>query len=219
MKILTWNLERPKKANQLILDKLAEFEADILILTETNTAINLGEDYSFVATKPLIRGYDGIDYKTGENRATIWSKYKINKQHETYDSFTSVCAEIETKNGPLNVYGTIIGVFGGRGERFKNDLEKQLIDFEKLYIDNPFCIAGDFNITFSGMTYPSHDARNKMSSIIEKLKLENLTSKIENNIDHILLSKDFLSSGKYKTKIWNEDKKLSDHMGICITLE
>lgn len=219
MKILTWNLERPKKANQFILDKLAEFDADILILTETNAAINPGKEYSFVATEPLIKGYDGIDYNTGENRTTIWSKYKIKKQHKTYDSFTSICAEIETENGLLDVYGTIIGVFGGYGERFKIDLENQLLDFEKLYTENSFCIAGDFNITFSGITYPSHDARNKMNSIIEKLKLENLTSEIENNADHIVLSRHFLSGKKYKTKIWNEDKKLSDHIGVCLTLE
>ena len=50
MKILTWNLERPKKANQDILEKLAELDADVLILTETNSAINPGEKYSFVAT-------------------------------------------------------------------------------------------------------------------------------------------------------------------------
>jgi endonuclease/exonuclease/phosphatase family metal-dependent hydrolase len=119
----------------------------------------------------------------------------------------------------LDVYGTIIGVFGGYGERFKIDLENQLLDFEKLYTENSFCIAGDFNITFSGITYPSHDARNKMNSIFEKLKLENLTSEIENNADHIVLSRHFLSGKKHKTKIWNEDKKLSDHIGVCLTLE
>jgi hypothetical protein len=31
MKILTWNIERPKSENQLILEKLAEYNADIVI--------------------------------------------------------------------------------------------------------------------------------------------------------------------------------------------
>jgi len=219
MKIVTWNLERPKKANHLILDKLNEFDADILILTETNSAINLGRDYFFVATKSLEKGYDGVEYKQGENRTTIWSKYKINMQYMTCDSFTSVCAEIESEMGILNVYGTIIGVFGGHGERFRSDLENQLIDFENLSHKNSFCIAGDFNITFSGRAYPSHDARNKMNSIFEKLDLTNLTSNIENSADHIVLSREFLSDKKFNIEIWNEDKTLSDHIGICITLK
>ena len=44
MKILTWNIERPKKANQAILEKLAEYNADIVVLTETNTIINPGKE-------------------------------------------------------------------------------------------------------------------------------------------------------------------------------
>ena len=67
MKILTWNIERPKAENQLILDKLAEYNAEIVILTETNSIINLGKEYSFVATESLRNGYDGIQYKAGEN--------------------------------------------------------------------------------------------------------------------------------------------------------
>lgn len=216
MKILTWNLERPKKANQEILDKLAELDADILILTETNSAINPGEKYSFVATKSLEKGFDGIDYKIGENRTTIWSKYQIEREQKTYDNFTSVCVEIETEFGLLKVYGTIIGVFGGIGERFKFDLENQIKDFENL--GSSFCVAGDFNVTFSGRVYPSHDARNKLNSIFDKLELENLTSEIENNVDHIVLSRKFLSNKKWKTEIWNEDKKLSDHIGICLSI-
>lgn len=88
MKILTWNLERPKLKNQLILDKLSEYNADILILTETNSSIKLNQDYSFLATESLRNGYDGVQYKVGENRTTIWTKYQIGIQHKTYDSFT-----------------------------------------------------------------------------------------------------------------------------------
>ena len=216
MKILTWNLERPKKANQDILEKLAELDADILILTETNSAINPGEKYSFVSTKSLEKGFDGIDYKIGENRTTIWSKYQIKSEIKTYDDFTSVCVEIETEFGLLKVYGTIIGVFGGIDERFKSDLQNQIKDFENL--GKSFCVAGDFNVTFSGRAYPSHDARNKLNAIFEKLELKNLTSEIENNVDHIVLSREFLSNKKCEIEIWNEDKRLSDHIGICVSI-
>jgi endonuclease/exonuclease/phosphatase family metal-dependent hydrolase len=219
MKILTWNLERPKKANQAILDKLAEYGADIVVLTETNTIINPGKEYAPIETKTLIKGHDGIDYLAGENRTTIWTKYKIGLQHKTFDSYTAVCAQIETPNGSLNVYATIIGVFGGIGERFKSDLENQLLDFEKLSSENPLCIIGDLNVTFSGRVYPSHEARNKLNNAFEKLKLTNVTAAIENNVDHIVVSKDFIKNKKVTIKTWNHDKKLSDHIGICLTIE
>ena len=219
MKILTWNIERPKIGNQLILDKLAEYNAEILILTETNSLIKPSEEYSFIATEILTNGYDGIEYNTGENRVTIWTKYKIGVQYKTYDCFTSVCTQIETPNGLLNVYGTIIGVFGGIGKRFQSDLKNQLLDFENLSTENFFCIVGDLNVTFSGRVYPSHDARNKLNLAFEKLGLKNLTSEIDNNIDHIVLSKGFVENKNVKFETWNIDKKLSDHIGICLTLE
>ncbi len=219
MKILTWNLERPKKVNHLILKKLSEFDADILILTETNSAINLGKKYSFVSTDSLFSGFDGIDYIIGENRTTIWSKYEIKSKFQTYDNFTSVCVQIETEYGLLNVYGTIIGVFGGKGVRFKNDLNSQILDFNKFALENYLCVAGDFNVMFSGLAYPSHESRNKLNTVFDELNLENLTSKIENNVDHIVLSKDFLANKKIEITIWNEDKKLSDHIGICLDIK
>lgn len=219
MKILTWNIERPKTENQLIINKLEEFDADIIILTETNSAIKLKEKYKSIATETLESGFDGVKYEIGENRTTIWTKYKIVNQKQTFDNFTSVCAEIETPKGLLNVYGTIIGVFGGIGKRFKKDLEKQLLDFENISKENFVCIAGDLNVTFSGRVYPSHDARNKLNLAFEKLELENLTSEIENNVDHILISKSLVESRNVNIETWNQDKKLSDHIGICVTIE
>ncbi|MFV5699162.1 endonuclease/exonuclease/phosphatase family protein [Flavobacterium sp. ZT3R17] len=217
MKILTWNLERLiKNKNQLILDKLSELDADILILTETNSIINPGEGYSCIATESLSKGHDGIPYKSGENRTTIWTKYKIEKQYKTFANFTSVSAEIKTPLGLLNIYGTIIGVFGGKDERFKTDLESQLLDFKNLL--GNICIAGDFNVYMSGYAYPSHEARKKLNQIFDNLNLKCLTSEIADNVDHIVLSKDFIKNQKINIETWNLDKKLSDHIGICIHL-
>jgi len=219
MKILTWNLERPKKANQLILDKLAEYNADIVVLTETNNIINLGKEYASIESETLVKDHDGINYHKGENRTTIWTKYKILVEHKTFDSYTAVCAQIETPNGSLNVYATIIGVFGGIGERFKSDLENQLLDFEKLTSKKPLCIIGDLNVTFSGRVYPSNEARNKLNNAFDKLKLLNVTATIENNVDHIIVSKGFIKNKKVIIETWNHDNKLSDHIGICLTLD
>ena len=216
MKIATWNLERLKKnKSEIILSKLRTLDADILILTETDSEISLGNEYSSISTQNLFNGYDGIAYKNTENRTTIWSKYKIEKQNSTYDHYTSVCAVIHTPFGLLNVYGTIIGVFGGKGERFQNDMKSQRLDFENL--SGKICIAGDFNIALSGFAYPSHKARNEINETFEKLDLKCLTSEIIDNVDHIAISKSYLANREMSIEIWNEDKTLSDHIGICLT--
>ena len=219
MKILTWNVERlEKKENKKILAKLCEFGADIIVLTETNSILDLGENYNCVSTKSLFANYDDVNYKSGENRTSIWTKYKIVKHFKTFDNYTSICSEIETEIGKLKVYGTIIGIFGGIGKRFESDLKGQLKDFEKFEPEESNCIIGDLNVFFSGYSYPSLFARKVLNETFEKLKMENLTAEITENVDHIIISKEFIKDRKIEIDTWNSDKKLSDHIGICITI-
>lgn len=220
MKIATWNIERlQKNKNEEIKSKLYEFGADIIVLTETSSILNLCENYNCVSTETLTENYDNVNYKDSENRTTIWTKYNFVNHYKTFDKFTSVCSEIETEFGILKVYGTIIGVFGGIGKRFESDLIGQLKDFENFEAEKSNCIIGDLNIYFSGYAYPSHYARNILNETFQKLKMTNLTSEIEENVDHIIISKEFMKNKKTKIETWNLDKKLSDHIGICLTIE
>ena len=60
MKIATWNIERPTKTGKripLIINCLREIDADILILTETNEAINPGNQYNSFHTANLMMHY------------------------------------------------------------------------------------------------------------------------------------------------------------------
>lgn len=75
------------------------------------------------------------------------------------------------------------------------------------------------NVFFSGYAYPSHYARNILNETFEKLKMENLTKEINKNVDHIIISKEFIRNKKTKIEMWNIDKKMSDHIGICLTIE
>lgn len=218
MKILTWNIERVKKGADKILLSLSQFDADILILTETNSAINPGNLYHSFPTKELPPHHDGINYESGENRTTIWSKYPIVSLAETYDNYTCVCADVETEFGILKIYGTIIGVFGGIGERFKNDLSGSLSDFKKFDKNQSLCIAGDLNTFLSGYAYPSHSARQCLVEVFNQLDLKCFTADLENNVDHIALSNHFTNDKNVAIEIWNHDKKLSDHIGICLTI-
>lgn len=218
MRIATWNLERMKRKSQLIIEKLIEIDADILILTETNSSIQL-DNYTCISTELLPLGFDNTDYKAGENRVSILTRYKTTNRYETYDSYTSVCTEIETPMGTLTVYGSIIGVFGNRQPHFDNDLSGQLTDLERLFKRKLICFAGDLNTTFSGRAWPSKKARQTLIDAFEKYKLSNTTANIEGTVDHIVLSKSFIENKQLEIETWNHDKKLSDHVGHLLTLK
>jgi len=219
MKIATWNLERPNIIKkQVIIDKLIDIDADILILTETSSIIKL-DNYSCVSTEHLPAFFDNINYKTGENRVSILTKYKTVNRHETFDSYTTVCSDIETPWGMLTVYGSIIGVFGNQQPRFDNDLYGQLADFERLFPDRQVCLAGDLNTTFSGRPWPSKKARKTLFDSFEKFGLTNTTGSIQDTVDHIVLSTSFVENKQIEIETWNQDKKLSDHVGHIITLK
>jgi exonuclease III len=218
MRIATWNLERLiKKKNQQILEKLDEINADILVLTETSSKIQL-ENYNLISTEPLPNFFDNIKYDNGENRVSIFTKYKILTQYKTFDNYTTVCADIETPNGRLTVYGSIIGVLGNRQPRFDNDLNGHLTDFEKIISSNMVCIAGDLNVMFSGRPWPSKRAKDTLLNAFDKYNLTNTTSQIDANVDHIILSNEFLRDKNIHIETWNIDKTLSDHVGHVLNL-
>jgi hypothetical protein len=103
----------------------------------------------------------------------------------------------------LNVYGTIIGVFWGKDNRFKSDFEYQISDFKKL--KGNICIAGDLNITLSGYTYPSHAARDRLNKIFSELSVNCLTASIASNVSQIVISENFINKRKIIIETWNED--------------
>lgn len=217
MKIATWNLERVVKNSTkslTIIEILKNLNADILILTETNEFIDLGEKYNILHSTKLTETL----YKEGETRVSIYSKYKILAQTETFNSETTICPTLSTPFGKLAVYGTIIGIFGNRNENFTTDLDKQLLDFEKISLQENICIAGDFNISFVDNYYFTETGRQKLNLAFENLHLRNLTKNIAENIDHIVLTEKFIENCNFETETWNLDKKLSDHIGVCVTI-
>ncbi len=218
MKIATWSVARPTQNSKrvpLILNHLKKVDADILILTETNEILDLDNQYNFFhSTKP-----QEIFYKDGENRVSIYSKYKSAGQIETFRSDTSICINFDTPLGNIAVYGTIIGINGNKRKDFITDLEEQLSDFERISKVNNLCIAGDLNITFSDNYYFTKDGRGKLNKAFDKFELTNLTADIPKNIDHIILPTKFFNT-KEIPGTWNNpvDKKLSDHMGVFVNI-
>jgi hypothetical protein len=222
MKIINWNLGRPSQSkSQLISDKLNELNGDVLILTETDSKVRPSGDYTLVASEHLPQDFDGdlrVTYKSDENRTSIWTKYPVIKTHQTYDAFTSVCTEIRTPFGDLTIYATIIGVFNGLRPRFRHDLERQLLDFEAIFLGKQVAIVGDYNISFKGRAYPSNAARQTLNETFKKYAITNVTAEIADAVDHVAISSKFIENRSVAIETWNLDKKLSDHIGISVTL-
>jgi endonuclease/exonuclease/phosphatase family metal-dependent hydrolase len=217
MKIATWNIKRPKQNDKeipLIIDILRNINADILVLTETNEFLDLDNGYNCFHSENAKENY----YKVGEKRVSIYSKYNSIRYIKTFREDTSICQTLQTPFGNLAVYATIIGIEGNRKPNFKEDLEQQLLDFDKVASENNLCICGDFNVSFGDNYYFTKSGRQKLNNSFEKLGLKNLTSEIPQNIDHIVLTKNFIAGKTITFDTWNLDKKLSDHIGVSITI-
>jgi hypothetical protein len=98
------------------------------------------------------------------------------------------------------------------------DLYGQLTDLERLFANRQICFAGDLNTTFSGQVWPSKKARQMLIDAFGKYKLSNTTASIQGTVDHIVLSTSFIENRQLEIETWNQDKKLSDHVGHLLTL-
>ena len=225
MKIATWNIERLKHSGALpeITDICNNIHADILVLTETDERIKLNYNYCFQTPTPTdIKNLNGIKspyYKPTEHRVSIFTDYKCVAYHNTYDRYNSLCVELATERGNLLVYGTIIGIYGNRDRSFMQDLSKQIYDFKLLSANgNNICICGDFNCSFSDNYYYTKGGRKLILNSFTDNSIDILTSGRKKCIDHIAISKKYISGYTFDIVEWNEEKTLSDHKGILAEL-
>jgi hypothetical protein len=134
MRIATWNLERPK-ARQLekieaLQARMRAIDADVWILTETNSCVSPGSEYRCVES-PKLTGPER--YATGENRTTIWSRLPMGREPiKTHDPETAVCAEIEHGGSLFLIYGTIIP-YHAAGTRYPYRFEGAEVEGKKAW--------------------------------------------------------------------------------------
>lgn len=215
-KIANWNLERPKlgtKKTKLAISKILEINADVIVLTETSKSVDLKEFYPFqISTKSYERTPD-------EQWVTIWSKWEISKQIETFDNFRTVSGIIKSPFGDIIFFGTIIpyhqaGVSGIRygnlnykvWEYHEKDLYAQsenwkaLIETENL----PLFVIGDFNqARFNNQGYGTTKVREVLTNLLNQLNLKCVTE--------VDFSEKYLTEDPIKKKIRNN----IDH--ICVS--
>lgn len=213
MKILSWNIERPK-INQtekisFIKELIFSENPDIIFLTETNLILDFGAEYFSFHSKELPGFYENQNYNEKENRVSIFSKYPFVKTFETYDEYTAICGKIKIENKEITLYGSIIGSFGGKDIHFEDDLKNQKNEIEKL--EGNLCYSGDFNISFSGYKYPSKKSINETKDFFEQQNLKILTEENPDCAIHIVMNNDFLKNKKVINKMIKIDRKTSDH--------
>ena len=213
MKILSWNIERPKindSRKAEIIKIINSYNADLIFLTETNSDINF-KDYHCISSKEQTPKYEHVSYSLGENKVSIFSKYRNMEQIETYDKFSAVCCKIESEFGPITLYGSIIGFLGGRDTFFEHDFKNQKEDIRKICLHSTICFSGDFNISFSGYPYPSKKIRNEMKVFLESNNLLITTAANNDSAIHTAISNSFIGDKKVKTKMVSIKRELSDH--------
>jgi len=217
LRIATWNIERLRHKNKLqeIVKNCEQVNADIFVLTETDSRVSLNYKTCISTTPPTNKDY----YNPTETRVTIYTKYELVECHATYDEHTAVCVELKTEKGNLIVYGTIIGIFGNRYNSFIPDLRCQVKDIEHLAKEKNVCIVGDFNCSFTDNYYFTKDGREVLEDVLTSNEISILTREQLECIDHIAVSNDFITGLSYKIYEWNFDKILSDHKGIIVELK
>lgn len=214
MRIATWNVERLKHKAQLplMLEHCRNANADILVLTETDSRIHPNYRHC-CKTLPAKDTVPDL-YRDTENRVSVYTNYGLVRQHETYDEHTAVCVELETERGNLIVYGTIMGIRGNREKSYMQDLMRQMDDIKRIALFGNVCVIGDYNCSFSDGYYFTKNGRNTIAEGFRDRSIAILTEKRPECIDHIAVSERFLEGAEIAVDEWNLDKVLSDHKGI-----
>ena len=251
--IATWNLELPgttgSARSQAILAKIAEINADIWVLTETNESIRLDGYSCFATLETKLR-------KPGERTTMIWSRWPLREvpvftdlpETETptrvWPSYTvssrdtapAVCAIVDVPGTPLLVYGTIITYFGDRGpagqskyhDEQRSSITAHKRDWQRLralYPELPMVVAGDLNATCDKRNSPNIETCTLLREALESTGL--ICSTRCNWIDHICVSAE-LAAGVIVNDSWqrmytdargNGPKCVSDHQGECVTVQ
>jgi len=236
MRIATWNLQRPKAGhpkNAGRLAKIAEVDADIWILTETDESVGLNETHYSASTELSPRKKP----RPTEACATIWSRWPTSDPIPTYDRGEAVCVEVMHPERKLIVYGCIIPWDGYRGPdgnspkwhehyRFIQGYAQDWLRLTQEYPDHEIVIGGDFNQNRDGVPYyGTETGRQLLTDALNAARLACVTEenfvkigKLQKKhlIDHICVRKSGVNRVT-AVEPWDPNG-LSDHRGVCIEL-
>lgn len=242
MKIVNWNVQRPQitsRKNPLRVEHLLSIQPDIAILTETNSAVDLGPDYTGFLTIHTAR-------KPGEGEAvaSIWIKKQtvaLVQVIETSDPSEAICTELCLFGSRMIVYSSIIPYHAWRGfdrkskmwQEHKNAIiwhRKDWLMLRERFPEHALIAAGDYNQHRDGVgRYGTLEVRQLLSEALRDSRLVCITEAdfvasvglSRRNVDHVCISAEILSSVQV-VHAWEGTvlgKKLSDHNGITVILD
>jgi len=204
----------PHFSTALYKERIESINADIWILTETNSCVSPGKDYQSVESSPLSAPER---YSPGENRTTIWSRFPITRCLPTHDPETAVCAEVDHGGTLMLIYGTIIPYHAaGTKYRYRHNgntvvgnkawqlhyesIQAHAAEWKKLrqeYPTHSLCVAGDLNQNRDGRRwYGTKHGREQLGLALAGANLACVTESplesdegnvLQPSVDHICL--------------------------------
>jgi hypothetical protein len=160
MRVGTWNVEygRGLDKNKLRLKLVVEHQPDIFVLTETHDELDLAPSYVPVHSSQRSTA------RSGGRWVTIWSRWPIRERLAVSDPERTAAALIDSPQGPLILYGTVLPWHSDRGQHpvgvavknwteFYRVLEQQSQEWQELrrrHSAADLCVAGDLNMNLGG---------------------------------------------------------------------
>lgn len=231
MKIATFNINwarvhKSKGHFRKVADFLGDTDFDFLVLTE---ALELELDgYPFVyKTRPLPLGehYEEIDYEKHlygwqPYRTIIYSRRPATALPEVTDSHTSVCAQFNTPEGQIIIYGTIIGTQFRKQPYADKELANCIADCKRIHAEHgPLFLAGDLNTAFGKNERRwqlNGKATESLAALAQDCGMAMATAALERNTDHIFVPTSFAERCNVASGIFIEKGMLSDHAGVVV---
>lgn len=244
MRIATWNLERPSLRSWKRLPRqrvrMAEVDADIWVLTETRASIAPGDGYHGIHTPPHPLRRPDED----ERWVSIWSRWPLHPIDLPPDPRGAVSAIVETPDGPLVVYGTVLPWANDKGDDGNRrmwqvhyeQIQRQGAEWQVIrrrHPNLPLVVAGDFNQDRDGSGwYGTHHGRQLLTDELEHAELTCVTAedvvaagelRADHLVDHIAICRRWSERADVQLQCWErtdtDDTRLSDHPTVAIDVD
>jgi hypothetical protein len=252
VKIANWNVERPcegRKKINLVRQKISAIAADVIVLTETSFALDLSHDYPYSAASISFDRTPDEQWVRIWSKFEVLEAIRTFDNRRTACALIQLPGTEVLIYGTIIPYH----MAGVSGERYGNlgykawqyheeDIYRQANDWERIsnLYKRPVFIIGDFNQSRVGNKgYGTSKVRGILTEQLERLQLTCLTDIdfsqkylnpdprqgfVKSTIDHICVSKDFLTTCKdLKVGAWDhfaaDGTYMSDHHGVYVSFK
>jgi endonuclease/exonuclease/phosphatase family metal-dependent hydrolase len=232
VRIGTWNVAygRGTRPNERRRNQMAEYDADVWILTETHDDLSPGPDYKAVHARQ--RADEARDVVEGSRWVSVWSRVGfLARAIPLTDPQRTVAGLIDLSPGRLLVYGTVLPWGNDRSRAgMTGELDRQAPEWSALpkQFDARCCVAGDFNVNLGGPHYyGSETNKAAVRSCLKRAGLEPVTDYDHTKehrpehgvIDHVAVSRQAAGDAEVVAVFGprnNSDEPMSDHFGVVV---